>query len=117
MGMKAYFMIDVADEIYQNGHWQRAKQELEAIPEVEDVEPVSGSCDFLLKVDVPIRAIFVANKIRDKSWVKRLRILRVEPVEVEQEQELSKILAEERSVSSQKEQLRIGAERLGRGRA
>lgn len=115
MGMKAYFMIDVTDELYQEGHWQRAKQELEAIPEVEDVEAVSGSCDFLVKVDVPIRVIFVANKIRTKEWVKRLRILRVEPAEPEKERTLSELLAEERSVPTLRERLRMGASRLGRG--
>ncbi len=116
MGMKAYFMIDVTDEVYQEGRWQHAKQELEAIPEVEAVDPVSGSCDFLVKVDVPIRAIFVANKIRTKEWVKGLRILRVEPVEPEKERPLSEILAEERKTLSIREQLRSRAGRLGRGK-
>lgn len=115
MGMKAYFMIDVTDEVYQNGYWQQAKQELEAIPEVEDVEAVSGSCDFLVKVDVPIRAIFVANKIRMKDWVKRLRILRVEPVETEEDLTLSELLAEERKMPTMRERLRMGAARLGIG--
>jgi len=80
---KAYFMIDVADEVREEGRWAEAKRELAAIPEVETVEPVSGLCDFLVKADVPTAASVVANKIREKEWVKRLRILGVKAVEGE----------------------------------
>ena len=106
MGMKAYFMVDVADEIREEGRWADAKRELAAIPEVETVEPVSGSCDFLVKADVPIRAIFVANKIRANGWVKRLRILRVEPVEPEKAT-LSELVAEQRRAPKIRDLLRI----------
>ena len=108
MGTKAYFMIDLADEAREEGRCAQAMTELEAIPEVEVVEPVSGSCDFLVKVDVPIRAIFVANKIREKEWVKRLRILRVEPVEPEKPT-LSELLAEQRKRPKIRDLLRIRA--------
>lgn len=95
MGAKAYFMVDVAKEVYEEGRSAEAMRELEMITEVETVEPVSGSCDFLIKAEVPIRAIFVANKIREKKWVKRLRILRVEPAELEKPT-LSELVAEQR---------------------
>ena len=108
MGTKAYFMVDVADEVHEEGRCAEAIRELEAIPEVETVEPVSGSCDFMVKADVPIRAIFVANKIRAKEWVKRLRILRVEPVEREKPT-LSELMAERRKVPKIRELLRIRA--------
>ena len=78
MGTKAYFMINMEKRFCDDGYYLDALRELEAMPEVEDVKPVSGVCDLLVKVDVPIRAIFVANKIRAKNWVKGLRILNVE---------------------------------------
>jgi len=106
MGMKAYFMIDVADEVREEGRWADAESELETIPEVETIEPVSGSCDFLVKADVPIRAIFVANKIRAMEWVKRLRILRVEPIEPEVKPTLSEIVAEQRKAPKVSEQIK-----------
>jgi len=82
MGTKAYFLINVDEQITQNQeHLIRATGELEKIPEVEFVEPVSGIYDLMVKVDVPIRTIFVANKILEKEWVTRLLVLRIEPVE------------------------------------
>ena len=84
MGTKAYFMINVDKQIaQQDDYYVRAINELEAIPEVEFVEPVSGIYDLMVKVDVPTRAIFVANKILAKEWVSRLHVLKVEPVEPE----------------------------------
>jgi len=84
MGTKAYLMINVDRQIAQQGdYYIRMVSELEAIPEVEFVEPVSGVYDLLVKVDAPIMAIFVANKILAKEWVRRLHVLRVEPVERE----------------------------------
>ena len=82
MGTKAYFMINVDRQIaQQDDYYVMAANELEAIPEVELVEPVSGIYDLMVKVDVPMRAIFVANKILEKEWVRRLHVLNVEPVE------------------------------------
>ena len=78
MGTKAYFMINMAKRFSDDSYYLDAVRELEAIPEVETVNPVSGVCDLLVKVDVPIRVILVANKIRAKKWVKNFRILKVE---------------------------------------
>lgn len=84
MGTKAYFLINVDKQVAQrDDYYKKAVDELEAIPEVEFVEPVSGLYDLMVKVDVPIRAIFVADKILEKEWVRRLHVLRVEPVERE----------------------------------
>ncbi|HEX75716.1 MAG TPA: hypothetical protein G4O12_03940 [Dehalococcoidia bacterium] len=111
MGTKAYFMIDVVDAACQGDKWLDAQRDLEAIPEVEAVEPVSGACDLLVKVDVPIRAILVANKIRAKEWVKRFRILTVEHVEPEMATTpaLSEVIAEEQKRSKIRDLLRIRA--------
>ena len=55
---------------------------MEAIPEVESVERVSGTCDLVVKVEVPVSSwtIFAANKLLAKEWVKRLQVLNVEPL-------------------------------------
>ncbi len=78
MGTKAYFLVTVAEEFLLGG-CERAVRELEAMPEVIAVEPASGACDLFVQVDAPIRVILVANKILAKEWVKRLRILTVQP--------------------------------------
>jgi len=78
MGTKAYFMINMEKKFSEDGYYLDAVRELEAMPEVESVEPVSGAYDLLVKVDAPIRVIFVANKIRTKEWVKGFRVLKVE---------------------------------------
>jgi len=84
---KAYFMVSVEDKLCQNGY-QDILRDLETIPEIKSVERVSGACDLLLKVDAPIRMIFVANKLTAKKWVKRLRVLRVEPIQLDEYQGL-----------------------------
>ena len=78
MGIKAYFMVNMEKRFSDDGYYLEAVRELEAIPEVEEVKQVSGACDLLVKVDAPIRVIFVANKIRAKKWVNSLRVLNVE---------------------------------------
>ena len=88
MATKAYFMINVADKFWQEGY-QRIFKDLEAIPEVKAIERVNGACDLLVKVEAPIRMIFVANKLMAKEWVKRLHVLHVEPIQPESYQGLS----------------------------
>lgn len=88
MGTMAYFMVNVEKKFYQNGY-QDMLRDLEAIPEVKAVERVSGACDLLVKVDAPIRMIFVANKLMAKEWVKRLYVLKVEPFRTDEYQGLS----------------------------
>ena len=81
MGTKAYLMVNLEKRFSVDGYYLNVVRELSAIPEVESVESVSGVCDLLVKVDAPIRVVFVANKILAKEWVKRLQILRIEPTE------------------------------------
>jgi len=81
MGTKAYFMVNMEKKFNEDGYYLDALRELEAMPEVESVETVSGVCDLLVKVDAPIRVIFVANKIRTKEWVKSFHVLNVEPAQ------------------------------------
>jgi len=88
MATKAYFMVNVAEKFWQEGY-QRIFRDLEAIPEVKAIERVNGACDLLIKVEAPIRMIFVANKLMAKEWVKRLHVLHVEPIQPEEYQGLS----------------------------
>ena len=88
MATKAYFMVNVAEKFWQEGY-QRIFRDLEAIPEVKAIERVNGACDLLIKVEAPIRMIFVANKLMAKEWVKRLHVLHVEPIQPEAYQGLS----------------------------
>ena len=83
MATRAYFTVSVAEIFCQNGYLDILK-DLETIPEVKSVERVSGACDLLVKVDAPIRMIFVANKLLAKEWVKRLHVLHVEPIQPEE---------------------------------
>jgi hypothetical protein len=88
MATKAYFLINVAEKFSRDGY-QGILKDLEAIPEVESVERVTGASDLLVKVEAPIRMIFVANKILAKEWVKRLHVLHVESIKPEEYQGLS----------------------------
>ena len=88
MATRAYFIISVAEKYCQNGY-EDILRDLETIPEVKSVERVKGACDLLVKVEAPIRMIFVANKIRAREWLKRLHVLHVEPVRPDEYQGLT----------------------------
>ena len=83
MTTKAYFMVSVAEKFCQDGY-REAVTDLQAMPEVKSVESVSGVCDLLVQVEAPIRVVLVANKIMAKEWVKRLHVLKVEPIQPEE---------------------------------
>jgi heterodisulfide reductase subunit C len=80
MNTKAYFMIKKEAITGGDGHPETIR-ELEAMPEVESVEPVSGEYDLVVvaAVDAPIRIALVAKEIQAKDWVKDLHILKLEP--------------------------------------
>ena len=82
MAINAYLMIKVGKIDGGNGQVD-AMRELEAMPEVAIVEPVSGEYDLILEatVDVPTRVRVIANEIQAKKWVKSVHILNVEPAE------------------------------------
>ena len=97
MATKAYFVVSVDEEFYQN-RYQDVLTDLETISEtlswvcrveVESIERVRGTCDLLVKVDTPIKAVFVANKVLAKEWTKRLYMLKVEPFRTDEYQGLS----------------------------
>jgi len=107
MATKAYFMINVAEKSCQNGY-QDILRDLETVAEVKAVERVSGGCDLLVEVEAPIRMIFVANKLLAKEWVKRLHVLKVEPIQPEEYRGLTtdELIKLKRLVSSGREERR-----------
>ena len=76
MGLRAYLMVDVADNMEQ-GDFVKALRELEETPGIDFVDPVIGSKDMVIMVDAPVTVESIANKIRDNSWVKSVEILRI----------------------------------------
>ena len=82
MGISVYLMIKLGKT--DTGDGQRdAIRELEAMPELATVEPVSGEYDLVVEstVDIPARVRAIANEIQAKKWVESVHVLRVEPAE------------------------------------
>jgi len=76
MGVRAYLLVEVADNMAQQDFITILRQ-LEDMPGVDFVDPVMGLADMVITVDAPVTVEAVASKIRAKDWVKKLEILRV----------------------------------------
>jgi len=76
MGVRAYLLVDVADDMEQQD-FITALRELEEMPGVDFVDPVIGSHDMVITVDAPVTVESTASKIRAKDWVNNLEILRI----------------------------------------
>ena len=76
MGLRAYLLIDVADDMEQEQFIQ-ALRGLEEMPGVDFVDPIIGSCDMVVMVDAPVTVTALADKIRAKGWVKNMEIMRI----------------------------------------
>ena len=76
MGVRAYLLVDVADDMEQQ-EFITTLRELEEMPGVDFVDPVIGSRDMVITVDAPVTVEAIASKIRAKNWVKDLEILRI----------------------------------------
>lgn len=76
MGMRAYLLVDVADDM-EKKEFITTLRELEEMPGVDFVDPVIGSHDIVIIVDAPVTVEAIASKIRAKKWVKDLEILRI----------------------------------------
>jgi len=82
MGKKAYFMIKMKRTSNGDGH-AAAARDLEAMPEVENVVPVTGEYDLVLvtAADAPIKVGAIAKIIEAKEYVQNLHVLKVELAE------------------------------------
>jgi hypothetical protein len=76
MGLRAYLMIDVDDEIEQQ-EFVKELRELEDMPGVDFADPVIGHHDMIVMIDAPVTVEAIATKIREKNWVKNMEILRI----------------------------------------
>ena len=76
MGLRAYLMVNVVDEMEQQEFIEVLRQ-LEGMPGVDFIDPVIGSHDMVMMVDAPVTVEALASKIREKSWVKDMEILRI----------------------------------------
>ena len=76
MGLRAYLLVEVADDVQQD-EFVKELRELEDSPGVDFVDPVIGSHDMVIMVDAPVTVEAIARKIRSKEWVKNLEILRI----------------------------------------
>ncbi|MHB8840275.1 MAG: hypothetical protein ACYC56_00575 [Candidatus Aquicultor sp.] len=76
MGLRAYLMVDVVDDMDQQ-QFVKAVRELEEIQGVDFVDPVIGDCDMVIMVEAPVSIESLSNKIRENSWVKNIEMLRI----------------------------------------
>jgi hypothetical protein len=76
MGVRAYLLVNVADDMEQQ-QFITTLRELEEMPGIDFIDPVIGSHDMVIMVDAPVTVEAIASKIRAKKWVKELEILRI----------------------------------------
>jgi hypothetical protein len=76
MGLRAYLMIDVAEDMEQKDFIEEIRQ-LEDMPGVDFVDPVIGPCDIVVMVDAPVTVEAIARKIQEKKWVVKIEVLRI----------------------------------------
>ncbi|AEG61409.1 hypothetical protein [Desulforamulus ruminis] len=76
MGTRAYFLVNVVDEVNQQ-EFVRILRELEEMLEVDFVDPVVGEWDMVVMIEAPITVEAVARKIKEQAWVKELTTLKI----------------------------------------
>lgn len=76
MGLRAYLLIDVVDEMDQQ-QFVQAVRDLEEENGIDFVDPVIGGSDMVVMIEAPVSVETIANKIKESSWVKNLEILRI----------------------------------------
>jgi len=76
MGLRAYLMVNVVDDIEQ-ADLVRALRELENTPGVDFVDRVIGTRDLVVMVDAPVTVEAIANKVRNLPWVKDMEVMRI----------------------------------------
>jgi hypothetical protein len=76
MGLRAYLMVNIADNMEQSD-LIKAIRELEDTPGVDFVDPVIGSKDMVIMVDALITVEAIARQISGKPWVKNVEVFRI----------------------------------------
>ncbi len=83
MTIKAYFLINVAERPGA-GFDQDLLGDLSAMPEVKSIERVNGFDNLMVKVETATHLALIADEILARPWVKSLRTIKVESVELGQ---------------------------------
>jgi len=76
MGLRAYFLVTLGDQMEQHKSIDLVRQ-LEEMPEVDFVDPVTGRRDLVIMVDAPVTVQATANKIGAREGIEDLEVLRV----------------------------------------
>jgi len=76
MGLRAYLLVNVADDVEQQKFVEMLRK-LEEAPGVDFVDPVIGSHDIVIMVDAPVTVEAIANKIQATEGIKNMEILRI----------------------------------------
>jgi hypothetical protein len=76
MGLRAYLLIDVSEDMEQKDFINELRQ-LEDMPGVDFVDPVIGPCDMVVMVDAPVTVEAIAKKIQEKKWVVKIEVMRI----------------------------------------
>jgi len=76
MGLRAYLMVNVADDVEQQAFVEMLRK-LEEAPGVDFVDPVIGSHDIVIMVDAPVTVEAIANRIQATEGIKNMEILRI----------------------------------------
>jgi hypothetical protein len=78
MATKAYFLIRTNAEAAPRGY-PECMRELEAMPEVEFVEPVRGPYDLLAALEAPATALsLLVDRVMANTWVECVHVLRAD---------------------------------------
>jgi hypothetical protein len=80
MTSRAFLLINVQVDI-RMGVPSHPEKELREIPGVKRIEEVIGIYDFLVEVETPSRITQVSEKLMEKTWLKRMHVLR--PIETD----------------------------------
>lgn len=76
MGLRAYLMVNVDDDVEQQKFVEMLRK-LEEAPGVDFVDPVIGSHDIVIMVDAPVTVEAIANRIQATEGIKNMEILRI----------------------------------------
>jgi len=54
--------------------------DLETIPEINSIEPLSGIYDLLVTIETPFKEVITANWLLTLEWIKNLCMLKSKPL-------------------------------------
>ncbi len=76
MALRAYLLVRLADTVDRD-EAEKALHQVEAMPEVDFADPVLGSCDLVVMVEVAESVTAVADQMSKFPWVKSVETLKI----------------------------------------